>query len=287
MKIDVQIINAFVYNNQGGNPAGVVLDADLLTSKQKLEIAGKVGLSETAFVSRSAIADFQLTFFTSNRQIAHCGHATIATFSYLAQHDQIPNAQTSKETIDGRREILIKGDLAFMEQKAPSYFDPTGLQQKILESINITPNDLSYPISVVNTGNSFLIIPLRSKSILQNLEPNFTLIEEVSEELDLIGYYPFSLETFASEHDASTRMFGPRYAIPEESGTGMAAGPLACYLFDRVGIQKQQFLIEQGWCMNPPSPSLITVDLELSTDKIQRVMAGGKGIVSKKLTIEI
>ena len=27
-KIDIQIINAFVDNDKGGNPAGVVLDAD-------------------------------------------------------------------------------------------------------------------------------------------------------------------------------------------------------------------------------------------------------------------
>ncbi|WP_245823732.1 PhzF family phenazine biosynthesis protein [Photobacterium proteolyticum] len=45
------------------------------------------GLSETAFVSQSDVADFKLAFFTPNRRIAHCGHATIATFSCLTQPD--------------------------------------------------------------------------------------------------------------------------------------------------------------------------------------------------------
>ena len=85
MQIQVKIVNAFVEDNKGGNPAGIVLDADALTKEQKLYIASKVGLSETAFVSRSREADFKLDFFTPNRQIAHCGHATIATFSYLQQ----------------------------------------------------------------------------------------------------------------------------------------------------------------------------------------------------------
>ena len=31
--INVQILNAFVDNNEGGNPAGVVLNADKLTDK--------------------------------------------------------------------------------------------------------------------------------------------------------------------------------------------------------------------------------------------------------------
>ncbi len=52
-KIEVQILNAFVDNSKGGNPAGVVLNADKLTNEQRLKkLQQKVGLSETAFVSK-------------------------------------------------------------------------------------------------------------------------------------------------------------------------------------------------------------------------------------------
>src|SRR5689334_16933274 len=142
MKVDVQIVNAFVFNNKGGNPAGVVLDADHFTNEQKLKIAAKTGMSETAFVSKSDQADFKLDFFTPNRQIAHCGHATIATFSYLAQLGRVPHKNSSKETIDGRREILMTGDLAFMEQRAPRYSEPTNLKEKIIKSLGIIESDL-------------------------------------------------------------------------------------------------------------------------------------------------
>lgn len=57
-KVEVQILNAFVDNEIGGNPAGVVLNADHLTNEQKLQVAAKVGLSETAFVSKSQVADY-------------------------------------------------------------------------------------------------------------------------------------------------------------------------------------------------------------------------------------
>jgi predicted PhzF superfamily epimerase YddE/YHI9 len=53
LKIETHIINAFIDGNIGGNPAGVVLNADGLSSSQKLEIAAIIGLSETAFVSYS------------------------------------------------------------------------------------------------------------------------------------------------------------------------------------------------------------------------------------------
>jgi PhzF family phenazine biosynthesis protein len=289
MKVEVQIVNAFVYDNQGGNPAGVVLDADRFSNDEKLKIAAQVGVSETAFVSKSNTADFKLDFFTPNRQIAHCGHATIATFSYLAQLKRIPNSNSSKETIDGRREILMSGELAFMEQRAAKYVEPHKLYEKILDSLQIRESDLIHdkPILVGNTGNSFLIVPLKDQKTLRDLKPNMKLIHGVSDELDLIGYYPFTLETFDSKSDASTRMFGPRYAIEEEAGTGMAAGPLACYLYDIMGVKKKRMLIEQGWLMTPPSASQIIVDLEIFDGKIQRLMAGGKGMVSQKKIVEI
>ena len=39
--ITVQILNAFAENGKGGNPAGVVLNADDLSDKNKLQIAKK------------------------------------------------------------------------------------------------------------------------------------------------------------------------------------------------------------------------------------------------------
>jgi PhzF family phenazine biosynthesis protein len=284
-KIEVQIINAFVDNGKGGNPAGVVLNADNLSNEQKLAIAKNVGLSETAFVSRSSVADFKLDFFTPTRQIAHCGHATIATFSYLSQLGKIGSVHSSKETIDGTREILIQGELAFMEQRAPRYIDVESRCETILKSLHLTKNDLltDAPISMINTGNSFVIVPVKSAEVLKLVQPDYSLIEEISDALDLIGYYIFSTDASEKERDATTRMFAPRYGIQEEAGTGMAAGPLACYLYEVLKIKKHRFLIEQGWYMNESSPSLILVDLTINNDQISKIMAGGKGMLIKKV----
>ncbi|MFL5744286.1 MAG: PhzF family phenazine biosynthesis protein [Niastella sp.] len=288
-KIEVQILNAFVDNNKGGNPAGVVLNADNLTNEQKLKIAKKVGLSETAFVSKSEIADFKLDFFTPTRQIAHCGHATIATFSYLSQSGLIKNTLSSKETIDGIREILLKDDLAFMEQKAPLYTNVDKQEEQILRSLGLTKSDLlkETPILLVNTGNSFVLVPVKSAEILKNIKPDYALISQISDELNLIGYYVFCTETSSPIRDATTRMFAPRYGIAEEAATGMAAGPLACYFFDILGIKKDRMLIEQGWFMGQPSQSLIIADLSLDNGKITKIMVGGKGILMTSLSVEI
>lgn len=284
--IIVQILNAFAENGKGGNPAGVVLNADALSNKSKLEIAKKVGLSETAFVSKSKTEDFKLDFFTPKKQIAHCGHATVATFSYLKQIGTLKNDSSSKETIDGKRKIEIIGDLAFMEQLAPKYTDVSHKETLILKSLGLEKNDLlpNAPIQIVNTGNSFILVPIKNNEILKKLTPDFELIREISDEFDLIGYYAFSTDT---EYDATTRMFGPRYGILEESGTGMAAGPLGCYLFDILKMKQRSFQIQQGKYMKEPSQSLISVKLRIENGEIKSLMAGGKGILNRQISIEI
>jgi PhzF family phenazine biosynthesis protein len=289
MEIEIQIINAFTDGESGGNPAGVVLDADKLSVSQKLKIATKVGLSETAFVSSSKSADFKLDFFTPKRQIAHCGHATIATFSYLQQLGRIGKATTSKETIDRNRNIFIDGDIAFMEQLAPSYREVDHLMESLISSLGISVRDLlsNYKPFIVNTGNSFLVVPLKDQTTVLSVHPDLEAIHKISEEFDLIGYYIFSQHTKLPERDAGTRMFAPRYGINEESATGMAAGPLACYLYDKMGINTEVYLIEQGHFMKPPSPSVITVKLNFENGKIAGLIAGGKAKVIKSLTISI
>jgi PhzF family phenazine biosynthesis protein len=289
MEIEIQIINAFIDGESGGNPAGVVLDADEFSARQKSKIAAKIGLSEIAFVSSSKSADFKLDFFTPKRQIAHCGHATIATFSYLQQLGRIGKAATSKETIDGDRNIFIDGDMAFMEQLAPSYKEVDHHMDSLISSLGIAGQDLlsNHEPIIVNTGNSFLVVPLKNEITVLSAHPDFEKIHKISEEFDLIGYYIFSEHTKLPERDAGTRMFAPRYGINEESATGMAAGPLACYLYDKMGINTEVYLIEQGYFMKPPSPSVITVKLNFENGKIAGLIAGGKAKVIKSLTISI
>lgn len=287
MKVNVAIVDAFVDGQSGGNPAGVVLNADALSAEQKLQIARKVGLSETAFVSDSQTADFKLDFFTPNRQIAHCGHATIATFSHLSQQGLVPTQHTSKETVDGDRAIEVQGDFAYMAQLKPSYIDVSHKLEQILLSLGLEQQHIVGSPRIVNTGNGFLVVGVSDIETLESIQPNQSIIEQLSEEYDLIGYYVFTSETNVAGRDASTRMFAPRYGIDEESATGMAAGPLACYLHDIMHIQKDSFQIEQGYAMQPASPSCINVVLNFEQGDIVGLKAGGVGKPSRFEEIEI
>ena len=156
-----------------------------------------------------------------------------------------------------------------------------------MSSIGVTEDDIINNPLLVNTGNSFVIIGVKDKNILAKLKLNFDSISSISEELDLIGYYVYTNETQDKDSDVSTRMFFPRYGVDEEAATGMAAGPMACYLYDKMAIKKERFSIEQGHFMPAPSASKIIINLDTSKGQIVSLMAGGKANVSKEVEIDL
>lgn len=273
--VEVHIVHAFTDGDAGGNPAAVVLDADALDASQRLALASRIGLSETAFVSRSDSETIRLEFFTPTRQIAHCGHATVATFGLLRQLGRIGDGNHSKETIDGRREVIADGDWIWMEQRMPRYEDlpaTSMLAARVAASLGLKQ---APPISFVDTGNRFAVIELLDTRALAAIKPDLPAIDAISQARDLIGYYLYTRRGVPAGRDATTRMFAPRYGIAEEAATGMAAGPLACLLYrdHRAGLEQ---VFEQGRYMATPSPSELRVRLECDDAGIVRLFAGGR-----------
>src|SRR5215207_8718523 len=80
--------SAFTDTPEGGNPAGVVLDASTLTDQQMQQIAKDVNYSESAFVTRrESEGEYDVRYFSPEAEVPFCGHATIATAVALAERD--------------------------------------------------------------------------------------------------------------------------------------------------------------------------------------------------------
>lgn len=267
----------------------MVLYADALQQEQKQSIAASLGLSETAFVSASVLGDAKVEFFTPNRQIPHCGHATVATFGLLLQKGMVKEPGAVKESIEGPRQIDLQSGNVYQSQLAPKFKAVSATSvtgAAVAASLGINEQELLAEPMLANTGVWFLLVQVATEGALRNLVPQQDQIKAISDELDLVGYYVFTTNTAAA--DATTRMFAPSYGIPEESATGMAAGPLACYLHDVLGYDKSTFLIHQGYLMPSPSPSQLEVRLELDNgNNITSLKAGGPAVVVKQLALPI
>jgi PhzF family phenazine biosynthesis protein len=281
--VTVELADAFTDGGKGGNPAGIVAEgAADLTPAQRQEVARQVAVSETAFVLPSETADYKLEFYTPTRPIPHCGHATVATFARLAETGRLTKHEVVNETPDGPRRIRMRDTRAFLEQ-VPARMTELGesTRQDILESLGMAPDALLSEVSpfLGYNGNGSIQIGVASIAILRGLRPDMQRIQQITNRFDAVCYYVFSLSSLVSGRDATARMFGPAYGIAEEAATGMASGPLACWLASRGDGERREFLIEQGHLMSPASPSLIIAHPEYTDGKLARMWIGGSARV--------
>ena len=275
MHVNIISVSAFTIDGKGGNKAGLVMDPGTYSRSQKQKIAAKAGFSEIAFVSPSEIADFKLEFFTPVCQIPHCGHATIAAFSYLKSTGLIEGDHSSKETIDGIREIFFDGNMVFMQQQPGKHQQHHNIGE-IAASLKINTAQLQSLPVIVNTGNSFMLIELGSEDELREVDPNFDLIAEISQINGLTGFYLY-VRTPGKVWIATTRMFAPLYGIKEEAATGTAAGPLAWWLYKENPEAGNAMLIRQGELMKIPSASNLEVLVNRANSKVPNLFVGGYG----------
>lgn len=297
-------VDAFSDIPFGGNPAGVVPNAEGLNDNQMLKIAKDMNLSETAFIFplEHNEADYEVKFFTPTQEVDLCGHATIASFFLLASKGMITETNNIKIIKQKTKAGILEVELYFrdskiysvmMTQAKPKFiFDVENLS-KLAEIMGINARDIgieghSLTPQAVSTGLADIILPVKSLSALKAINPNYAKLTEYSNDLNIIGVHAFTLETQEQSSTVACRNFAPAAGIDEESATGTSNGALGAYLIKNNVLKFQDnmtIICEQGYYMNRPSK--ILVKLEGSKDDLI-VKVGGKSIiVTEKFTSEI
>lgn len=274
---ETHIIHAFARDGAGGNPAGVVLDADDLDAAARQALAARLGVPETAFVSRSQTATRRVEFYTPTRQIAHCGHATVAAFGLLHRRGDLPEGDYVKESIDGPRTVRIRDGQVFLRLPSPTVAGERFSAEALAALLGLTPDRIdAEDAAIVDLGNRFLHIAVRDAATLRAIVPDLAAITALSDQHELIGLYVRTADTDTPAQVARTRMFAPRYGIDEESATGMGAAGLAAWLALRDALPGDRGWIAQGDAMPAPSPSLLEVRVERRGRDIEAIWVGGK-----------
>ncbi|MDY0138536.1 MAG: PhzF family phenazine biosynthesis protein [Candidatus Izemoplasmatales bacterium] len=261
---------AFPKKINGGNKAGVYLEADQLKVEDMQRIAKEVNYSETAFVSKSEIADFKVRFFTPTNEVDLCGHATIATFNLLKNLKLINEGIYTQETKAGILKLDVQDDFVFMEQPKPVFSEFVDLNELVecFTNLKISKN---FKPQVISTGIKEIFLPVEDISTLNNLNPYFDKMISLAKKHNAIGIHAFCID---NDCDAYGRNFAPVVGIEEESATGTSNGALACYLF-KYYKNKHNFILRQGYSMNQPSEIVVNLETD-SLDNISKVWVGGK-----------
>lgn len=281
------ILKAFTYKDSGGNGAGVFLLDKELTNEKKQQIAADIGLSETAFVLMDDENNYNIRFFTPLCEVDLCGHATIAAFFYLGLTGHIKGFNEVKKVYQhtelGKLEIdaVFKGstiDYVLMQQQTPQIYDEFDGDNlgEIAESLNISVEniglkDLIIKPTIVSTGLKDVIIPVKSRDILNKLDVNMKLINDLSHIYDVVGYHVYTIEN----NQVFARNFAPRVGIDEECATGTSNGALGCLLYGK-NIISDEFSVIQGESMNAASQIFVKVE---NINGTLDVRVGGKASI--------
>jgi PhzF family phenazine biosynthesis protein len=249
--IDVCQIDAFTDEAFRGNPAGVVYSDELSTEEMQL-IAREFNVSETAFISKSSEADFNLRWFTPTVEVKLCGHATIASIHYLLQQEIIQeNSSLTFKTLSGILKSRTQNGNHSLSIPTPELKLFEGNQEEIIKALGgekvINPEKFPF---ILDEGG-YLYISVSSLTDLMNIKPNFRKLLDLS--IARKGYDAFTLfttETIEKNNHAHLRFFTPYYGIDEDPVTGSANGPLLLVL-RKLGLIEQNtegktYTFEQG-----------------------------------------
>lgn len=246
-------IDAFTSEPFKGNPAAVVFN-NALSEDQMKNIAAEMNLSETAFLSDSDLADFNLRWFTPKSEVKLCGHATIASLHYLYENNILK--ENSTVTFNTKSGIIEAGknnssywmklpivNFSKVENSLIELYSASGLKS---EQIN---ND-SYIGS-----NGYLFICVDNLTTLFNLKPDFNRISEILlSQNNFSDLAIYTLQPIENESIAHIRFFAPNEGIFEDPATGSAAGPLLLLLRKQNLIKNfsddKIYIIEQGDVLN-------------------------------------
>lgn len=253
---------AFTDDPEGGNPAGVALDAAGLSDAEMLAVAAEVGYSETAFVTGGdeAHRTFRVRYFAPAAEVDFCGHATIATAVVLAE--RLGPGRLVFQTNAGEIAVDTErgGDtLSATLTSVPTRSRP--VEEKALDealaALGWSRDDLdpAFPPHVSFGGVEHLMLAAATRARLAGLDYDFDGLRSV-----MIRHDWTTVNLFWREND---RLFHARNPFPvggvvEDPATGAAAAAFGGYL--RVlGTGSTEFTVIQGADMGRPSTLTVSI----------------------------
>jgi PhzF family phenazine biosynthesis protein len=258
---------AFTADGNGGNPAGVVLDAGSLSDAQMLAIAAAIGYSETAFVVPTS-AEPILRFFSPVAEVAFCGHATIATAVALAER----SGPGSLHMVTLAGPVSVRTRIESGHLVATLTSPPTSTQlidepvlTVALSALRLTRDQLDprYPVHVAYAGNRHLVLGVRERETLAGLDYDYPALETLMAREGWTTAHLFWSETATTFH---CRDPFPPGGVVEDPATGAAAAAFGGYLRDLNLVPvPSRITLHQGHDMGSASRLLVDLARDATT----------------------
>lgn len=292
--VEVFQVDAFTTRPFGGNPAGVVLDAEGLSEAQMQKIAAEMSVAETAFLSRTSRpgADHRLRWFTpSGKEITFCGHATVATVHALVETGRLNGDRVVFDTLGGLLPVAVTATshetVIWLEPALPACAPYPGPLAPILEALGVSPEGLASWAQPALTPEKDLLLPAAGLEVLKSLAPDMPRLARLGSDGSIRGFCLTARETIERDSLIHSRFFAPHFGIPEDPVTGSVHASLAVWLW-QAGLlnatrEAVAFQAEQGDLLG--RPGRLRVELHLANEQLARVRVGGQAVTVLSGTI--
>ena len=258
---------AFSTTPDGGNPAGLVLDARHLDEAGMLAVAAAVGYAESAFVTEQGVDGdprrSRVRYFSPIAEVPFCGHATIALAVALSERGGagsftfdtpvgIVVIETAGEGAD------IAASFTAVEPQVAEFDD--AVLAELLGLLGVSQGDLdpAYPPRIAYSGNWHPVLVFADRTLFDSFGFDPVAMRQL---MDAQGWAATVAVLYRLADGAfEARNVFPVGAITEDPATGAAAAAVGAYL-RILGLvdPPSRVLIHQG--RHVGRPGLLTVDI--------------------------
>lgn len=263
MRMDVLRYAAFTTDPDGGNPAGVVLDATGADPASMQAVAAEVGYSETAFVVPRDDGGADVRYFSPLAEVPFCGHATIATA--VAHAERYGPGELLLHTLAGRVSVSTAADAngsttATLVSVAPRSAPIAAADlAELLVALGWSSADLdpALPPRVAYAGAWHPVVAAGTRARLAELDYDTARLSEL---MARQNWTTVDLVWRESQTVFHARNPFPPGGVVEDPATGAAAAALGGYLREHGLVTPPTTLtIRQGEDMGRPGTITVTV----------------------------
>ena len=227
MKFPFFSVNAFCKGAYSGNPAGVCLLDEWLSTDELQNMAAQLYLPECAFLFPGEKNTWSIRWFTPKQEVDLCGHATLASAHVLYEEGLV-------KPKDRLRFSSNSGELAaVMEEEGRYSIDFPLLKSRraqispgLVEALGAYPDE-------VHAGTNVLCI-FGEEEIVGELRPDYRMLAGIHGAQGVI----VSAKTSRIGYHFVSRYVAPKIGIDEDHATGSAHCQLAWYWGKKLGKDK-------------------------------------------------
>jgi trans-2,3-dihydro-3-hydroxyanthranilate isomerase len=294
-----------------GNQLAVFTDARGLETEMMQKLAREMNYAESTFLlpAEQDGTDVRMRIFTPFIEMPIAGHPTIGSTFALYELGLI--SPGAPRVVFGLNVGPVPVDLewrdgrlgfAWMTQSRPEFGPVVADRQAVAVALGLAVDDLAdWPVQQVSCGVPFLFVPLRDPDTVDRAVPDGAATRKLAAatglDLPLFIFAPASVSAAPDKAPLTdpramdrppqpgvfavhSRMFAAEFGITEDPATGIASGPLGCYLV-HYGIvapgTPARVESRQGVAMG--RASRIAIAISGTRDEITDVKVGGEAVL--------